>query len=84
MPDLALLPVNGRHDALRKRGIAGNLTLEEAVALTGDCGIPAMVPHHYGMFAFNTADPVQVAEAAARAPFQMIPAQYQQAIEATT
>ena len=84
MPDLALLPVNGRHDALRKCGIAGNLTLEEAVALTGDCGIPAMVPHHYGMFAFNTVDPVQVAEAAARAPFQMIPAQYQQAIEATT
>jgi L-ascorbate metabolism protein UlaG (beta-lactamase superfamily) len=62
---LALLPVNGRSTALRERGIAGNLTLEEAVALARRCGIPALIAHHYGMFAFNTADPEAIDRASA-------------------
>jgi hypothetical protein len=33
-PDLLLLPVKGRSEALAARGIAGNLTLDEAVTLT--------------------------------------------------
>ncbi|GGE11629.1 MBL fold metallo-hydrolase [Aureimonas endophytica] len=52
--DLALLPVNGRSAALAAQGIAGNLTLDEALALTGAVGIPAMIAHHHGLFAFNT------------------------------
>jgi L-ascorbate metabolism protein UlaG (beta-lactamase superfamily) len=55
--DLALLPVNGRDEHRKGNGVPGNLTLDEAVALTRAAGIPALVCHHWGMFAFNTADP---------------------------
>ncbi len=52
-PDLALLPVNGRSAALAEAGFAGNFYVEEAIALCDHCGIPAMIAHHYGLFAFN-------------------------------
>lgn len=59
-PDIALLPVNGR-DALRlSEGIPGNLTLEEAYSLVQD--VPIFIPHHWGMFAFNTFDPKAIIE----------------------
>ncbi|PRH85841.1 MBL fold metallo-hydrolase [Labrys okinawensis] len=58
--DLALLPVNGRSPALAAAGIAGNFTLEEAVELASACGIPAMLAHHYGLFAFNTLAPERI------------------------
>jgi L-ascorbate metabolism protein UlaG (beta-lactamase superfamily) len=80
-PDLILLPVNGRSESLRRRNIAGNLTIAEAVELTRASGAPAMLAHHFGMFAFNTADPHDIAMAAAAAPFQMIVAADQTAIE---
>jgi len=80
-PDLMLLPVNGRSEELRRRGIAGNLTSAEAVELTKACDAPAMLAHHFGMFAFNTADPHDIAVAAAAAPFQMIVAADHTAIE---
>ena len=53
-PDLLLLPVNGRPPALAAHGIAGNMTLDEAVQLTISTGTPAMLAHHHGLFAFNT------------------------------
>lgn len=56
-PDVTLLPVNGRRPELSERGIAGNLTMAEAVTLTRGIGASAMIAHHYGLFAFNTADP---------------------------
>ena len=52
---LALLPVNGRG-----KGVAGNFTFGEAVELCRAAGIPYMVPHHFGMFAFNTVDRSEV------------------------
>ena len=55
--DVALLPINGRSDLLTNRGIAGNMNLEEARALCVACDIPALVAHHYGMFAFNSVAP---------------------------
>lgn len=75
-PDLLLLPVNGRSAALRARGIAGNLTLEEAVALTHAAGAQAMVAHHHGMFAFNTLplDDVEARAADPSLPVRLIPA----------
>ncbi|MBI9102267.1 MAG: MBL fold metallo-hydrolase [Spirochaetales bacterium] len=54
--DLALLPVNGRSDILRTDGIAGNFTLDEALDLMNE-NISFMIPHHYGMFDFNTVSP---------------------------
>ncbi len=54
--ELALLPVNGRDELRRRRGVPGNFTLAEAAALCEDSGIPAMIPCHFGMFDFNTVD----------------------------
>ena len=56
--DVALLPVNGRDASRTHNGILGNFHFEEAVALCGEAGIDAMVPHHFGMFDFNTVDPL--------------------------
>lgn len=55
-PEIALLPVNGRDAARLAAGIPGNLTLAEAVELATAAGVAYLVPHHFGLFAFNTAD----------------------------
>lgn len=55
-PDIALLPVNGRDAQRLAAGIPGNFTLEEAVTLCQDACIAWLIPHHFGMFAFNTLD----------------------------
>jgi len=52
-PHVALLPINGNDPA---RKVAGNLSSNEAVNLAKECGIPYVVPCHYDLFAFNTAD----------------------------
>jgi L-ascorbate metabolism protein UlaG (beta-lactamase superfamily) len=80
-PQVALLPVNGRSQHLRDAGFAGNLTLDEAIALSEACAIPSMIAHHYGMFAFNTADPDGIDKAAEAVQFQLLRAQYQTAFE---
>lgn len=61
-PDLCLLPVNGRDAARAASGIPGNFHLHEAIRLAQGC--PFLIPHHFGMFAFNTLDP-DVIDAAA-------------------
>ncbi len=58
--DLALLPINGRSEYLRERGIAGNFTAEEALLLCREAGISLLICHHFGMFEFNTVDPREV------------------------
>lgn len=55
--DVALLPVNGRDAHRREHGVPGNFTFAEAVALCEEAGIATLVPHHWGMFDFNTVDP---------------------------
>jgi len=65
----------GRSDQLRQAGFAGNFSLTEALALCEACGIPAMLAHHYGMFAFNTADPSVIDAAASAAPLQLVRAE---------
>lgn len=50
----ALLPVNGRDAYRRDRGVPGNMTFDEAVTLCQEAGVPHFVPHHFGMFDFNT------------------------------
>jgi len=71
-PDLALLPVNGRSEALTSAGFAGNLTLAESIALCRRSAIPTMIAHHYGLFAFNTLDPQVIDAAAAGAPLELV------------
>ena len=55
--DVALLPVNGRDPVRLSHGVLGNMTLEEAADLCLSAGIPWLVPHHFGMFEFNSVDP---------------------------
>jgi L-ascorbate metabolism protein UlaG (beta-lactamase superfamily) len=50
--DVALLPINGRG-----KGVPGNFTFDETVELCQVAEIPYLIPHHFGMFAFNTVDP---------------------------
>ena len=52
--DVAFLPINGNDPA---RGVAGNLNAEEAAHLGLQVGARLIIPHHYHMFEFNTADP---------------------------
>jgi L-ascorbate metabolism protein UlaG (beta-lactamase superfamily) len=49
--DAALLPVNGRG-----KGVPGNFTFTEAAQLCRDAHIPYLIPHHFGLFAFNTVE----------------------------
>ncbi len=60
--DLMLLPINGRNPARR---VAGNLDGAEAAALAKDVGARLVIPCHYDMFQFNTADPATFVNAAA-------------------
>ena len=52
--DVAFLPINGNDPA---RGVAGNLNAQEAATLGKDIKARLVIPHHYHMFEFNTADP---------------------------
>lgn len=53
-PDLAFLPINGNKP---ERRVAGNLNGNEAAALGREIDAKLIVPHHFDMFEFNTADP---------------------------
>lgn len=58
--DCGLLPVNGRDEFRSSRGVPGNMTAAEAIALCKAAGIPLLVPHHFGMFAFNTTSDAEL------------------------
>lgn len=53
-PDLAFLPINGNKP---ERRVAGNLDGNEAAELGREIDAQLVVPHHFDMFEFNTADP---------------------------
>jgi L-ascorbate metabolism protein UlaG (beta-lactamase superfamily) len=55
--DVAFLPINGNRP---ERRVAGNLDGREAAQLAFDIGARWAVPHHFGMFDFNTADPQEL------------------------
>jgi len=52
--DVALLPINGNEPS---RGVAGNLDVKEAALLGKSVGAKTVIPCHYNMFEFNTANP---------------------------
>ncbi len=62
--DVALLPINGRAP---ERRVAGNLNAREAAELAKAIGARVVIPCHYEMFTFNTADPREFVEAAEKA-----------------
>ena len=63
--DVALLPVNGRDEVRKTASIPGNFTLDETIELCARAGIPHMVAHHYGLFAFNTIAATEIDRCAA-------------------
>lgn len=80
-PHIALFPVNGRSLALRAAGFAGNMSLSEATDTAERCEVPTLIAHHYGMFAFNTAEPADIDHAIGSVPIQLLRADYQTAFE---
>lgn len=59
--DVALLPINGDDPS---RGVAGNLNAKEAADLGKAIGAKLVIPCHYDMFTFNSADPKDFADEA--------------------
>ena len=57
--DVALLPING---AAPERRVAGNLNGVESARLGKAMGARTVIPCHYEMFEFNTADPREFVE----------------------
>ncbi len=53
-PDIAFLPINGNKP---ERRVAGNLNPVEAAVLGKTIQAGLVIPHHFDMFEFNTADP---------------------------
>ncbi len=51
--DVALLPINGNKS---ERKVAGNLDCREAAELAKAIGAKVVIPCHYDLFTFNTAD----------------------------
>ncbi len=61
--DVALLPINGRAP---ERRVAGNMDGHEAAGLAKATGARTVIPCHYDMFTFNTADPSVFVDACTR------------------
>ena len=59
-PDVALLPINGCDPS---RGVSGNFSGPEAAALAHSLNVKCVIPNHYDLFAFNTADPQEFVDA---------------------
>ncbi len=54
--DVAFLPINGRDSRRHALGVPGNMTIHEACRAAQEVAAALIIPHHYDMFTFNTAD----------------------------
>jgi L-ascorbate 6-phosphate lactonase len=63
-PDIALLPVNGRHADREARGIVGNLNEPEATRLATQVGASTLIPMHHDLFTGNLGSSAAVVDAA--------------------
>jgi L-ascorbate metabolism protein UlaG (beta-lactamase superfamily) len=63
-PDIVFLPINGNDPS---RGVAGNMNIDEAIHLAKSVNARWLVPCHYDMFTFNTADAEEFAKASIKA-----------------
>jgi len=69
--DVAFLPINGNDPT---RGVAGNLNCEEAANLGKEIQANVVIPHHYDLFKFNTANPKEFEKKAKKInqPFKIL------------
>lgn len=58
--DVCLLPVNGRKPSLSEKGILGNFSIGEAGTFAHAINASFLIPHHFGMFDFNTVQPEEI------------------------
>jgi L-ascorbate 6-phosphate lactonase len=56
--DIMFLPINGRDGRRYRANCIGNMTFQEAADLAGAIKPGLVVPAHYEMFDFNSADPL--------------------------
>jgi len=72
--DIAFLPINGTDDRRRDLKVPPNMDIEDAVDLAVQIGRPLVIPNHYDMFTFNTADVSEFMKAAehARQPYRVL------------
>jgi L-ascorbate metabolism protein UlaG (beta-lactamase superfamily) len=70
--DVAILPINGNDPARR---VAGNLDVKEAAELGRAISARVVIPCHYDMFTFNTADPADFVKQAEKIgqPYKVLP-----------
>lgn len=54
--DLAFLPINGTDQERIRLKVPPNMNMREAVDLAKRLGVRLVIPHHYDLFTFNTAD----------------------------
>jgi L-ascorbate metabolism protein UlaG (beta-lactamase superfamily) len=80
-PDIALLPVNGRDQYRRSHNVPGNFNFEETLRLCRKTNIACLIPHHFGMFEFNTVNPADLQKkiATSTTPLQVVLPQLNQA-----
>jgi L-ascorbate metabolism protein UlaG (beta-lactamase superfamily) len=55
-PDIVFLPINGTDSLREKLRVPPNMNMDEAIALAQAVEARLLIPHHYDMFTFNTAD----------------------------
>jgi L-ascorbate metabolism protein UlaG (beta-lactamase superfamily) len=57
-PDVLFLPINGTNARLKELQVPPNMSMEDAIVLAQlvGRGKNLLIPHHYDMFTFNTAD----------------------------
>lgn len=55
-PDIVFLPINGTDERRNALHVPPNMSMEDAVQLARQASAKLMIPHHYDMFTFNTAD----------------------------
>jgi L-ascorbate metabolism protein UlaG (beta-lactamase superfamily) len=68
--DVLFLPINGRDPA---RGVPGNMSAGEAVALASEIRPRYLIPHHFDMFTFNTVSVGTFEESARHLPAGVTP-----------
>jgi L-ascorbate 6-phosphate lactonase len=56
LPDIVFLPINGTDEWRNQLKVPPNMNAAEAVALARSVDAKLLIPHHYDMFTFNTAE----------------------------
>jgi L-ascorbate metabolism protein UlaG (beta-lactamase superfamily) len=73
-PDILFLPINGHPAHLQRLGVPPNMNAEEALFVAQDVRPRLVIPHHYDLFSFNTADVNRFADRARelRVPYTVL------------